>query len=336
MRIFKLLLAILLATSTFATAKNEIVYPNDSSTLSTFQRQAVFFARPVFLRSDALTKENYLKLRNLAKQGVAKSGIKYDWRGFPKFKSNFNVQLKPSQFNSNYYGKICNKQLLAKINKNPVLRRQFTDKDMELLRWKKNPQGKVWHHDPSHKGRMQLVDKEAHQQATHVGGNKTWGQIKEKTFLRETAKRWGSVAVLDIALSSAVLLHTGELDLDHLGQLSARSAAGATTGFAIESLLVKLFPAWIGMPPGWVGGISILYGANPAAWVATFSAIAARTLVDKCWENHRLHQLQIQEQACRIAESKARWQRIESKALLNTEAISGLLADQANINKGLK
>jgi len=280
--------------------------------------------RPFLFRSDPLGRANYLKMRSLARRGLdPRTGIPYDFSGFPQFEALFEVQLSPSQYSSPYYGKICNEQLYKEILKNPTLRRQFTERDIELLKQVKNPQGYQWHHD-KRTGQMKLVKTSDHS-TDHVGGDKVWGRYDRKTFLRSTALRWGSVAVFDIAISSAGLLYADDFDLDHFGQATTRAIAGGTVAFGTEALLTQVLPQSIGNSlPRWFAGVRILYG-SPAAWGATLSYAVTRALVDYCWEIHRLHQLQIQEQACRAAETKARWQRIDSAVVANDQALGELL-----------
>jgi hypothetical protein len=176
---------------------------------------------------------------------------------------------------------------------------------------------------------MQLVNTRDHS-VDHVGGDKIWGRIDREAFLRSTALRWGSVAIFDIAISSAGLLYADELNIDHFAQATARSVAGGTIAVGTEYLMVRLMPQTIGMSPGWFAGIRVLYG-GPAAWGATLSYVATRALVDYCWESYRIHQLQIQEQACRKAEWQARWQRLESAVTVNQHALNGLLVNISSI-----
>ncbi|HOZ48661.1 MAG TPA: HNH endonuclease [Candidatus Hydrogenedentes bacterium] len=285
--------------------------------------------RPFLLRSDVLSDINYLELRRLSRLGAnPRTGVLYDWRGFPKFKSTFDVQLEPSQFRAPSYGTICNQQLLSEIERNPALRAQFTERDIELLKIGKNPEGKHWHHDPRHKGRMQLVDSTDHS-THHVGGDKVWGSLDERAFARATVVRWGSVAVLDIAISSAALAYSGDLNFDHFAQAVSRSLSGGIAAFGTEYLLVRFVPQTVGMPPGWFVGLPVLY-SGPAALVATVSYAAARALVDYCWEAYRLHQLQIQEQACREVEEMARWQCLRARITTNNDALAEILNECPN------
>ena len=336
--IFKSTIAILLAIIwpiiSHAGDLSTPVVSDRTSGINTSASLFIPLARPLVLRSDALSGANAATLRAFAQMGAdPRTGIPYDWHGFPKLSSFFDIQLSPDQFRSPLYGKIANEKLLAEIKRDPGLRRQYSARDIELLESGRNPQGKVWHHDPQKKGRLQLVDEGEHS-VDHVGGDKVWGRIDEKAFAKATAVRWGSVALFDIAISSIGLACADELDLDHFMQATSRSAAGGAAAFGTEYLLVKLMPQTVGFPPGWFGGMRILFG-SPAAWAASLSYATTRALVDYCWDSRRLRQLQIQEQACRIAEGKARWQRIESAVQVNTGALKDLLADQ-NTKRGVK
>ena len=336
--IFRTLFTILLIVLAFGNAEgNENPYLKDTFLDSPNETNATLLTplgRPFVMRSDPYSKANYLKLREYVKRGFdPRTGVYYDRRGFPLLKSFFDCQLKPSQFSSSYYGKICNEQLLTEIKNNPKLRSLFTERDIKLMENNRNPQGKQWHHDPSKRGRMQLVDSNEHN-VDHVGGNKGWGQINERAFIKATAVRWGSVAVFDIAVSSAVMLYTNEFDIDHFAQATTRSVAGGTAAFFTEIIMVKLMPQTIGLPPVWYRSFALLYG-GPAAWAGTLSYIAARELVDYCWDNFRLHQLQIQEQACRRAETKARWQRINSEVVVNSNELEKFLSGLEGVNGDL-
>lgn len=317
------LLAILAGTSTIYAQEPTALPAGESFSSAGWLAPA---GRPFLLRSDTLSRVNYLKMRSHARRGIdPRTMIPYDRSGFPQFEAVFEVRLSPSQYRSPYYGRIGNEQLYKEILKNPTLRRRFTERDIELLKQGKNPQGYQWHHDKK-TGQMKLV-KTADHSTDHVGGDKVWGRYDRKTFLRSTALRWGSIAVFDIAISSAGLLYADDFDLDHFGQATTRAIAGGTVAFGTEALLTQVLPQSIGNSlPRWFAGVRILYG-SPAAWGATLSYAATRALVDYCWESHRLHQLQIQEQACRAAETKARWQRIDSAVAANDQALGELLVN---------
>jgi hypothetical protein len=320
----KVLLAlVVLCTSFSITYADASDHSTASDALSSSGTLAPY-GRSFLLRGDFLSNANYQKLHKLANTVNARTGVHYDWRGFPKFKSHFDVQLEPSQYRSSSYARHCSKKLLEACKKNPDLIKKIklTEEDIQLLKQGKTPRGKAWHHDGKG-GRTQLVDKNEHS-TDHVGGAKTWGQFDSKRALRLTALRWGSVAVFDIAASSAGLLAAGELDVDHFAQATTRAVAGGTAAFSTEYLIAKLLPQAAAPPPGWFHGIRILYG-SPATWGGALSYAATRALVDYCWESYRLQQLQIQEQICREAESKARWQQLDSARTANDQALGDLL-----------
>lgn len=98
----------------------------------------------------------------------------------PDFDSAFDVQLpedllkesNPRQF------KECNQQLKDAINKDPELRKRFTEEQLEDIMDGKTPEGYTWHHD-AETGKMQLVETKIHDRtqggAAHTGGKSIWG-----------------------------------------------------------------------------------------------------------------------------------------------------------------
>lgn len=98
----------------------------------------------------------------------------------PDFDSAFDAQLpedllkesNPKQF------KECNQQLKDAINKDPELRKKFTEEQIEDIMDGKTPEGYTWHHD-AETGKMQLVETKTHDRtqggAAHTGGKSIWG-----------------------------------------------------------------------------------------------------------------------------------------------------------------
>jgi len=98
----------------------------------------------------------------------------------PEFDSAFDAQLpkdllkesNPKQF------KECNQQLKDTINKDPELRKKFTEEQIEDIMDAKTPEGYTWHHD-AETGKMQLVETKIHDRtqggAAHTGGKSIWG-----------------------------------------------------------------------------------------------------------------------------------------------------------------
>lgn len=98
----------------------------------------------------------------------------------PDFDSVFDAQLpedllkesNPRQF------KECNQQLKDAVNKDPELRKKFTEEQLEDIMDGKTPEGYTWHHD-AETGKMQLVETKQHDRtqggAAHTGGKSIWG-----------------------------------------------------------------------------------------------------------------------------------------------------------------
>lgn len=95
---------------------------------------------------------------------------------FPKFDSKFDAQLDETQYNESdaKHFKEANSQLKEAIEKNPELREQFTDEQLEQIEAGDTPEGYVWHHSEE-PGTLQLVDTTAHAQTGHTGGRSVWG-----------------------------------------------------------------------------------------------------------------------------------------------------------------
>ena len=132
MRISKSVVAVMVAAVGLALAETRTSAQNvndmGAANAGTYAGVLSPIGRPFLLRSDAVSDANYEALRGFARIGIdPRTGIHYDGRGFPKLNSIFDVQLKPSQFRSPIYGKICNEKLLDEIRRNPALRQRFSD-----------------------------------------------------------------------------------------------------------------------------------------------------------------------------------------------------------------
>lgn len=95
---------------------------------------------------------------------------------FPEFQSKFDVQLPEnliiardkSQFDH------CNSKLKEAVNKNPELRKQFTERQLAQIENGNTPSGFVWNHNEK-RGKMELVDFKTHEISKHTGGKAIWG-----------------------------------------------------------------------------------------------------------------------------------------------------------------
>jgi len=65
------------------------------------------------------------------------------------------------------------------VQKDPELRRRFTERQIQQLKAGLTPGGYTWHHHQT-PGKMQLVDKNVHFKIGHTGGGEIWG-VEEKS-----------------------------------------------------------------------------------------------------------------------------------------------------------
>lgn len=97
---------------------------------------------------------------------------------FPVFDSVFDTELAPDNLTTKAYAKECNAKLKEAIEKDPELRSQFTEEQLNDIEEGRTPTGYVWHHNEE-PGKMQLVQREDHDKvlggAAHTGGNSLWG-----------------------------------------------------------------------------------------------------------------------------------------------------------------
>lgn len=95
---------------------------------------------------------------------------------FPKFKSEFDVQLPEElekatdkkQFDE------CNRRLKEKCDSDPAFKSKFTPDQQADIDAGRTPEGYTWHHNEE-KGKMQLVDSDTHWDTRHTGGRNIWG-----------------------------------------------------------------------------------------------------------------------------------------------------------------
>lgn len=95
---------------------------------------------------------------------------------FPEFKWKYETVLPDtliiakdkSQFEH------CNSQLKDAVNKNPELRKQFSERQLEQIEKGITPSGFIWHHNEN-RGVMQLVEADKHINSNHTGGKAIWG-----------------------------------------------------------------------------------------------------------------------------------------------------------------
>ncbi|ASZ59959.1 hypothetical protein CLD04_01310 [Bacillus subtilis] len=117
-----------------------------------------------------------LKMGHLKNEKHPKTGVPYDKDGFPIFKPKFDTKIDSNLYKESDYLQFKNATLKLKeeIETDPLLRNQFNDLQIEMIKAGETPDGYTWHHhqDP---GRMQLVDQKVHRKTGHTGGRHLWG-----------------------------------------------------------------------------------------------------------------------------------------------------------------
>lgn len=102
--------------------------------------------------------------------------VRFDEKGFPKFKSYYTVKLKKKDFRKtrelHFY--IANKLLYKKMLSSSRPKLKFSNKQMKQLYQGDTPNGYVWHHHQD-SGVLQLVDETIHARTHHSGGYSIWG-----------------------------------------------------------------------------------------------------------------------------------------------------------------
>ncbi|QVL92473.1 T7SS effector LXG polymorphic toxin [Bacillus velezensis] len=117
-----------------------------------------------------------LKMGHLKNQKHPKTGVPYNKDGFPIFKAKFDTKIDSKLYKESDYlqFKDATLKLKEEIEKDPLLRNQFNDLQIEMIKAGETPDGYTWHHHQD-SGRMQLVDQKVHRQTGHTGGRHLWG-----------------------------------------------------------------------------------------------------------------------------------------------------------------
>ena len=127
----------------------------------------------------AINKVEYWPRLKLGLPGKAnkisqKTKVRFDSKGFPKFKAYYTVKLRKKYWKESrerhFY--IANK-MLCEDNK-AVKKLKLSRKQIQELKQYKTPSGYTWHHHQD-AGMLQLVDSEIHEKTGHHGGYSIWG-----------------------------------------------------------------------------------------------------------------------------------------------------------------
>ncbi|MCY7964951.1 T7SS effector LXG polymorphic toxin [Bacillus inaquosorum] len=104
------------------------------------------------------------------------TGVPYDKDGFPIFDPVAEVKIDKSLYlqKDTVQFKKATELLQQEINKNPELKKYFTEMQLKQISKGKKPKGFTWHHHQN-EGIMQLVDADIHGKTGHTGGRNIWG-----------------------------------------------------------------------------------------------------------------------------------------------------------------
>ncbi|WP_166461951.1 HNH endonuclease [Paracoccus alkanivorans] len=109
--------------------------------------------------------------------------LQYDADGFPIFDSKADIYLDASHINSGAdaaHFKAANEQVASALEADPSLAQKMGLTDAQVAFFKEgkdfdqSPPDLTWHHHQD-TGKMQLVDREIHNNFPHTGGMATWG-----------------------------------------------------------------------------------------------------------------------------------------------------------------
>jgi formamidopyrimidine-DNA glycosylase len=126
--------------------------------------------------------------------------------------------------------KEANRQLYEKILKDPEFAKKFTQEEIDFIERNvkagtgKPPRGYTWHHSEI-TGQLQLVPREQHEYAHHIGGvsldNRPVTEVLYKTMAR-----WTKIALADWVLSVGYSTVKNTLDINELKRTTT-GVAGA-------------------------------------------------------------------------------------------------------------
>ena len=102
--------------------------------------------------------------------------VKFDAKGFPKFKSYYTVKLKEKYYRDTRerHFHMANQILFDDLFSNRNLKAKFSKIQLQEISEDKTPSGYTWHHHQD-AGVLQLVDEEIHAKTYHIGGYTIWG-----------------------------------------------------------------------------------------------------------------------------------------------------------------
>lgn len=117
-----------------------------------------------------------LGLPGMAGKTHPKTKVRFDEKGFPKFKVYYTAKLRKKYFceTREYHFYFANRELKKDIGSSVRIKAKFSRKQIKEIHQGKTPSGYTWHHHQN-AGVLQLVDEEIHAKTSHIGGYSIWG-----------------------------------------------------------------------------------------------------------------------------------------------------------------
>ena len=117
-----------------------------------------------------------LGIPGMAGRVHSKTKVRFDEKGFPKFKAIYKVKLKKQYWQEtrerHFY--MANAILRRELEDNLRIKKMFTKEQIKQMAQGITPQGYTWHHHQD-EGILLLVDEKVHAKTHHIGGYTIWG-----------------------------------------------------------------------------------------------------------------------------------------------------------------
>lgn len=103
-----------------------------------------------------------------------KTKVRFDSKGFPKFKVYYTVKLKRKYFRESRQRHFYMANKILYEDYNAVKKLKLSKSQIKELKQYETPSGYTWHHHQD-AGVLQLVDELIHEKTWHYGGYTIWG-----------------------------------------------------------------------------------------------------------------------------------------------------------------
>ena len=100
--------------------------------------------------------------------------VRFDSKGFPKFKAYYTVKLRKKYWKESRERHFYMANRILCEDNRAVKKLKLSRKQIQELNHYKTPSGYTWHHHQD-AGILQLVDAEIHEKTGHYGGHSIWG-----------------------------------------------------------------------------------------------------------------------------------------------------------------